>query len=181
LSHPQQLNFISALKNQHPEYFTDKKVLEVGSLNINGSIRPFFSGCDYIGLDVGPGKNVDEIGRGDEYTAPNETFDVTVSCECFEHNPHWVETFKNMIRMTKPLGFVIITCATEGRPEHGTTRTTPADSPLTIGMGWDYYKNLVEKDFRENINLAKYFVDYNFIVNTESHDLYFYGIKGKKG
>ena len=178
MAHPQQLNFIAALKNQHPEYFNNKKVLEVGSLNINGSIRPFFSGCEYFGLDIGPGRDVDIVGRGDEYNAPDETFDVTISCECFEHNPQWVETFKNMIRMTKTLGFVIITCATVGRPEHGTVKTTPADSPLTIGIGWDYYKNLGEEDFRKNINLDEFFSDYNFIINEESHDLYFYGIKG---
>lgn len=175
MSHQQQLDFIEQLKNQNPEYFSNVKVLEVGSLNINGSIRPFFENCEYLGIDIGEGKDVDFVSKGEEYNAPDNTFDVTVSCECFEHNPYWVETFNNMFRMTKPLGLIVITCATTGRAEHGTTRTTPADSPLTLE--WDYYKNLTQEDFEKNINLDELFEDYAFIHNPTSCDLYFYGMK----
>ena len=175
MSHLQQLEFISAVKQNHPEYFNDKKILEIGSLNINGSIRPFFTQCDYLGIDVGAGKDVDLVCKGEEYDAPDNSFDVVASCECFEHNPQWIETFKNMLRMTKSGGLVIITCATVGRPEHGTTRTTPADSPLTLD--WDYYQNLTEADFREHFDFDTLFVDYQFIHNISAHDLYFFGIK----
>jgi SAM-dependent methyltransferase len=177
MSHPQQLDFVSGLKGTYPEYFTGKKVLEIGSLNINGSVRPFFTGCDYLGIDVGPGRDVDLVCKGEDYDAPDDTFDVTISCECFEHNPKWVETFLNMIRMTKPNGLVIMTCATAGRAEHGTARTSPADSPLTIGLGWNYYKNLVADDFFEHFDMKSIFIDYNFIHNISSHDLYMYAIK----
>jgi len=177
MSHRQQLDFVAGLKNQHPEYFTGKKVLEIGSLNINGTVRPFFTGCEYLGIDVGPGRDVDLVCKGEDYNAPDATFDVTISCECFEHNPKWVETFHNMIRMTKPLGLVVMTCATAGRAEHGTARTSPADSPLTIGLGWNYYKNLIDEDFRSNIDLNGFFVDFQFIHEISSHDLYFYGIR----
>jgi SAM-dependent methyltransferase len=177
MSHPQQLNFIQSVKNQYPDYFNSKKVLEIGSLNINGSIRPFFTQCQYIGLDVGAGKDVDVVCNGEDYNPPDSSFDVTVSCECFEHNPQWVETFQNMIRMTKAGGLVIMSCATEGRAEHGTARTSPADSPLTIGLGWNYYKNLTAKDFKDNFDFLNIFSDYDFIINISACDLYFYGVK----
>jgi len=32
---------------------------------------------------------------------PANSFDCTISVECFEHNPFWLETFVNMLRMTR--------------------------------------------------------------------------------
>ena len=50
MSHQQQLIFVASVKDQFPEYFSQTKVLEVGSLNINGSVRQFFNNPDkYIG------------------------------------------------------------------------------------------------------------------------------------
>jgi len=177
MAHQQQFNYIEKLKLKFPTSFFNKKVLEVGSLNINGSIRMFFTNCEYLGIDVGPGRGVDLVCEGQSLDHPNESYDTVGSCECFEHNPHWVETFNNMVRMTKPGGLVFMTCATTGRPEHGTTRTSPADSPLTIGIGWDYYKNLTEQDFRDNIDIDSIFSEHKFEVGAPHPDLYFYGVK----
>jgi hypothetical protein len=73
-----------------------------------------------------------------------------------------------MVRMTRPGGLVFFTCATTGRPEHGTRRTTPGDAPYCT----DYYKNLVAEDFS---NLVEDFKHYEF--STYKQDLRFYGIK----
>lgn len=175
MSHPEQMNFFAQVKALVPQHFSNKKVLEVGSLNINGSVRVFFTNCEYVGLDVGPGPGVDVVCEGQKYDAPDASFDVAVSAECFEHNPHWVETFANMIRVVRPGGLIIMTCATTGRPEHGTTRTSPEASPLTVGKGWDYYRNLTEEDFRQHFSFDSLFTDYRFLVNYS--DLYFVGTK----
>jgi SAM-dependent methyltransferase len=108
---------------------------------------------------------------------PNNSFDVAISCECFEHDPHHIKTIENMIRLVKPGGLVVFSCATTGRKEHGTTRSEPQSSPLTVGLGWDYYKNLEEKDIREHIDINKHFSEYQFSNNLNVFDLYFYGIK----
>lgn len=177
MSHPQQIEYVTSLKNTYEHYFTDKKVLEVGSLDINGTVRSLFSNCDYTGIDVGPGKGVDLVCEGQDYDADEASFDTTISCECFEHNPYWKETFENMHRMTKSEGIVIMSCATTGRKEHGTRRSEPESSPLTVIKGWDYYKNLTEDDFRESFDLDSMFSTYEFKTNNDVHDLYFYGIK----
>jgi len=177
MSHPQQLYFVSSIRAVFPKQFTNSKVLEIGSLNINGSVRQFFDNCDYTGIDVGDGRDVDIVCEGHVYDAPVETFDTVISCECFEHNPHWAETFLNMIRLCKSGGLIVMTCATTGRAEHGTTRTSPLDSPLTIGKGWEYYKNLIEDDFNNIINASDIFASHNYSVNPASQDLYFWGIK----
>ena len=176
MSHPEQLQFVTSVKEKYPLKFRNAKVLEVGSLDINGSVRQFFTSCTYIGIDVGEGRGVDVVAEGQSYDGKTNSFDTTISCECFEHNPHWVDTFNNMIRMTKKGGLIIMTCATTGRPEHGTTRTKPKDSPLTIGKGWDYYQNLTEDDFTTAIDLSK-FSTYEFSTDDIAKDLYFYGIK----
>ena len=175
MSHPAQHDYIRYVKNKFPDQFLNKQVVEIGSLNINGTVRIFFDKCYYVGLDVDEGKDVDVVCEGQKFNAPNESFDVAISCECFEHNPEWVATFKNMYRLVRPGGMIIMTCATTGRAEHGTTRTTPQDSPLTIGLGWDYYKNLTEKDFREHFNIESMFRNFEFL--SQNTDLYFYGIK----
>lgn len=177
MAHPQQREFILKVKKQFPNFFENKKILEIGSLNINGTVRDFFEQCDYIGVDVAEGPGVDIVCQGQDYNEDDESYDVTCSAECFEHNPYWQETFENMIRLCKNGGLVFFTCATEGRPEHGTTRTDPESSPLTISIGWDYYKNLTEKDFVEKINFEKYFSAYEFSIGYENFDLYFWGIK----
>ena len=76
--------------------------------------------------------------------------------------------------MTKENGLVIMSCATTGRPEHGTRRSSPADAPL---VEWDYYKNLTEQDFVEAMPIQDMFSEYQFSTNTGSKDLYFYGTK----
>ena len=114
------------------------------------------------------------VCQGQDLAHPNDTYDTTASCECFEHNPFWAETFTNMHRLTKPNGLVFMSCATTGRREHGTKRTTPQDAPL---IEWDYYKNLTEEDFRAQFKLDDMFSAYKFAVSTTHPDLYFYGIK----
>lgn len=81
----------------------------------------------------GPG--VDIVCPGHEADSPTGHFDTMVSAECFEHNPFWVETFSNMLRMTLPGGLVAVSVATTGRGEHGTPRTSALESPLTVGRG----------------------------------------------
>lgn len=170
MSHDSQMHFVATVRDAFPRYFHNKKVLEIGSLDINGSVRRFFSDCEYIGVDLGPGNGVDVVQSGHLLDYPDGWFDVAISCECFEHNKHWDATFSNMVRMTN--GLVIMTCATTGRPEHGTTRTSPADAPFTN----DYYRNLEHYDFEEVFNLGDMFIDYQFSTNANPADLYFWGL-----
>jgi len=182
MSHAEQMDFMKSMKEKFPLHFTNAKILEVGSLNINGSFRDIVEDSrQYIGLDVGKGPGVDIVVPGQDYDGPSNYFDIVVSAECFEHNPYWLETFFNMIRMCRPGGLVLMSCATKDRPEHGTSRTSPRDSPLTLQKGWDYYRNLEETDFLAHFNPLLHFSEHNFSVNNNgnvwANDLYFYGLK----
>lgn len=173
MAHDAQRVFVEAVKAAHPEHFKNTKVVEIGSLDINGTVRDFFDSPSwYIGIDVGPGPGVDIVANGAEWDGPSEYFDVAISAECFEHNPQWRETFHNMVRMTRPGGLVIFTCAGKDRPEHGTSRSDVGSSPLTVGLGWEYYRNLEKDDFTEEDLVG---LDYQFFYEPYAKDLYFVG------
>lgn len=147
MAHKEQLQYIDRIQGIFPSYFTGKRVLEIGSLDINGTIRSRFTGCDYVGIDVDAGPGVDRVCEGQEFDAPDGSFDMVISCEVMEHNPYWKETFQNMVRLCAPRGLVVMTCAALGRKEHGTSRSNAESSPLTVSKGWDYYRNLTARDF----------------------------------
>ncbi|HVN79226.1 MAG TPA: methyltransferase domain-containing protein, partial [Terriglobia bacterium] len=113
---------------------------------------------------------------GHEFDGPTESFDVVISCEVMEHNPYWKETLQNMIRLLKPGGLLIMSCATTGRREHGTSHTDSSSSPLTVDLGWDYYRNLRAKDVIREVDLSQ-LSNWGFVTNLEAWDLYMLGVK----
>lgn len=172
MAHQSQMTFVHLVRQRFPNAFMGAKVLEVGSLDINGSIRVFFQNCNYTGVDLGPGPGVDLVESGENLSFPDGTFDTVASCECFEHNRHWDKTFLNMHRMCKSGGVVFFSCATTGRPEHGTHGSKPEDSPFTH----EYYKNLSQNDFAQ-FDLNGMFSDMFWASKHPEHDLYFVGVK----
>lgn len=176
MAHVQQRDFILKVKSFFPEFFKNVIVLEIGSLNINGTVRDFFEDTPiYIGIDLIEGLGVDLVcaGKDYEFKPGDEGWDMVISTECFEHDKDWKETFQNMINLTHDGGMVLFTCASTGRHEHGTTRTSPQDSPATT----DYYENRTEQDFRDAFKIDDLFTKYQFEYNPVTCDLYFWGIK----
>lgn len=176
MAHRQQFVFVNGVKQFLPQFFSGQKVLEIGSLNLNGSVRQFFENCEYVGLDVGPGRDVDVVCPGQHYGGQAESFDVIISCEAMEHNPDWRTTWLNMLRMLKPGGLMLMTCATVGRRQHGTEEFLPQDSPLTVDMKQNYYRNLVAEDFTALCPPSVWFAEHGFNTDFECHDLYFFGV-----
>jgi SAM-dependent methyltransferase len=177
MAHFQQQRFVQEVKARFPEFFTRAKVLEVGSWDLNGNVRGFFEGCEYVGTDVAPGRGVDLAVAGQDLDFQDGAFDVVISCECFEHNRFWPATFLNMARMLRPGGLFVLTCAGIGRGEHGTSRTDASVSLSASQQHDDYYGNLSRNDFVRRIDLEALFSHYDFFDNRYSKDLYFVGLK----
>jgi hypothetical protein len=98
MAHVKQREFIKLLSENLCQKFNNVNVLEIGSLDINGSVRDYFNNCNYVGIDIGEGKGVDVICEGQNYDAPDDSYDYVILFEAMEHNPYWIETFNNMIR-----------------------------------------------------------------------------------
>ena len=176
MAHAGQLKFVEQVAGFFPAHFSGARVVEIGSLDINGSVRKLFaSPARYVGVDLEPGPGVDVTCLGHEFTTDSGTWDTVLSCESFEHNPHYRETFENMARLARPGGLVLFTCATSGRPEHGTERSNPGSSPFTVKRGWEYYRNVTERDF-DPATLDRLFDCHAFLVSFQSADLYFAGL-----
>lgn len=179
MAHPEQAVFLLGVKRSFPEKFRRVSVLDIGSLDINGNNRDLFEDCLYMGIDVGYGKNVDFEVKGHELQLPDGSFDVVVSSECFEHDRYYEKTLQNAVRLLRPGGLFVFTCATTGRAEHGTRRTSPEAAPLLESHGdWaDYYKNLTVEDVCAAIDVQRVFSSFAFHTEAVACDLYFWGIK----
>ena len=178
--HIQAKEFTLFVKDIYKNYFINKKVLDVGSGDINGNNKFLFENCEYDGNDVIEANNVTIVSKTKDLLFLDETFDTIISTECFEHDPEYKESLKKIYKMLKPDGLFCFTCASTGRAEHGTRRTSPNDSYGTIGKlddMHDYYKNLNIIDINEVLDLNKLFSNWESYYNSESKDLYFVGIK----
>ncbi len=179
MAHVEQQQFCKSVQNKFSDFFKNKFVLDIGSFDINGNNQEYFDNSNYIGVDIASGRNVDIISKGHELGFPDKTFDIIISTECFEHDQYYEKTIRNIYRMLKDGGLFIFSCATIGRPEHGTRRTTPEDAPfLQSNIEWsDYYKNLTEEDIRKVLDIDNEFSLFEFSTNEISCDLYYYGFK----
>lgn len=114
--------FIDSVK---AEEFNEKRILEVGSKYINGSVRPliekFFSPKDYIGVDIEPGKFVNLVLPAEKLLGyfGSESFDVVIATELLEHVTDWRLVIDNMKMILRHEGYIYITTRSKGFQYHG--------------------------------------------------------------
>ncbi len=85
------------------------KLLEVGSLDVNGSYRPLFPGIEYLGVDIVPGKCVDQVlEQPYSYPCPDNYFDVIISGQALEHMRHPWKAVPEMARVLKQGGKICL-------------------------------------------------------------------------
>ena len=105
------------------------KILDVGSMNLNGTLRDVASQCwIYTGIDIEGGEGVDVILE-DPHSFPfdDDTFDAIVSTSCFEHDVMFWVTFCEMLRVLKNGGYIYINA-----PSNGNYHAHPLDN-------WRFY------------------------------------------
>lgn len=93
-------------------------VLEVGSCDVNGSIRCHFDQKDYTGVDIAEGPGVDVVVRPTELPFVADRFAVVVSTEMLEHAEFPERVVGEMIRVLHPSGTLLLTTRSEGFPYH---------------------------------------------------------------
>jgi SAM-dependent methyltransferase len=172
--------FLNYVKKTLPDFFINKKVLDVGGGDINGNNRHLFENCEYDVNDVCDAPNVSIISKTKDLLFEDNTFDTIISSECFEHDYEYEQSLLKIYKMLKPGGLFCFTCASTGRPEHGTLRTSPYDCYATLANldnFSNYYKNLTIQDVNNVIDLNKSFSQWTAYYNSNSCDLYFIGIK----
>jgi len=106
-----------------------KKIVDVGSKDINGSLRQYApKEVSYIGVDFEVGNGVD-IVLGDPYELPFEdsSIDIVVCNSVFEHSEFFWLLFLECLRILKPEGLLYLNA-----PSNGFIHRYPVDS-------WRFY------------------------------------------
>ena len=175
MSHIVQQKWCKGLKLAMPRFFKNKKVLEMGSLNVNGTLRDLFKDCNYTGVDVIKGKDVDRIGAFHELKFKKESFDVVCSVNSLEHDMHWEKTLPRMYELLKPGGLIFLS-ASASHAIHGVVgRTAWASGTAQLKSEWaKYYKNLHVEDFAKYL---KYDMFKWHMISVCHKDVQFVGIK----
>ena len=107
-------------------------VLDIGGQDVNGSLKSFFvdAGMKYISVDIERHKSVDVVIKpGDTIPFETGSIDMIVSTSCFEHDPCFWMTFKDMCRVVKLGGYIYINA-----PSNGAYHTYPGDN-------WRFYSD----------------------------------------
>src|SRR5207302_1299155 len=100
-----------------------KRVLEIGSADRNGSLRPIIDSYhprEDVGIVVEPGPGVDRVAEAGQiaYVFGEESFDLVVSTETLEHIRDWRGAVSNIKRVCKRGGVVLLTTRSIGFPYH---------------------------------------------------------------
>lgn len=99
------------------------RVLEVGSLDVNGSYRQMFKGASWFGIDMEPGPGVDRVANlhddfGELLADGVIPVDLVVSGQQLEHDPHPWLTVQAMVGAVWMEGGTVIVIAPWDFPYH---------------------------------------------------------------
>jgi SAM-dependent methyltransferase len=119
--HPSVLDFLRQEINGSE--ILGKRVLEVGSYNVNGTARDVICPLGpsvYTGVDSHSGPCVDRIVLADELIKVfgEGSFDVVLSTEMLEHVRDWRMAVTQMKGVTKVGGLLVLTTRSPGFPYH---------------------------------------------------------------
>lgn len=97
----------------------EKTCLDVGSYDVNGSVRGLFNGS-YTGVDMRAGPNVDHVVNAHDLVPffGSGVFDVVVCCEMLEHDPAFWMSMRQMGAVLRPGGRLILTTRGLNFPLH---------------------------------------------------------------
>lgn len=94
-----------------------KTVVDLGGKNVNGSLRNSFEsrGMTFICVDMEEDPSVDLVVQpGEKLPFADGSVDLVVSTSCFEHDPCFWMTFKELCRIVKKDGYIYVNAPSSG-------------------------------------------------------------------
>jgi SAM-dependent methyltransferase len=92
-------------------------VIDIGGQNVNGSLRSCFEsrGMKYISVDMVEHPSVDIVVQpGERLPFEDGSVDMVVSTSCFEHDPCFWLTFREICRIVKHGGYIYVNAPSTG-------------------------------------------------------------------
>lgn len=105
------------------EVVEDKRVLEVGSMNVNGSLRTYVESLKpeyYVGIDIAMGPGVDRVLNVNRLIEAygKKKWDLVICTEMLEHCSEWQGAVYEMKESLDVGGSLLITTVGPGFPNH---------------------------------------------------------------
>lgn len=110
---------LNTLKEKYLDSFKNCNVLELGSRNINGSVRECFDGCQFTGVDWIAGEDVDVVEKFHETKLEVRHFDTLISYSSWEHDPYWIRSISHNLEFLKFGGLIVFNWAGRDSSPHG--------------------------------------------------------------
>jgi len=119
--HPSVLTWVR--RSLAPDEVEGSHVLEVGSYDVNGSVRPVIEAlapASYTGVDRTAGPGVDLVCDVADlaYQLGYGSYDIVISTEMLEHVDDWQAAVRGVVSVARPDGLVLITTRSKGFPYH---------------------------------------------------------------
>jgi len=116
---PACMNYIQSALERFP---CSGPVLEVGSYNVNGSVRELFADRErfptYLGIDIRPGPGVDMVDSAATLRRGPRSFGIIVSTEMLEHDPCFWVSVQAMHTLLSQNGYCLLTTRNIGFKRH---------------------------------------------------------------
>jgi hypothetical protein len=118
--HSSVVDFVQRILNA--EHVTGRRVLEVGSHHVNGSLRPYVESlapAEYLEVDTVSGPSVDRIADYEQLCSyVGNGWDIVISTEMLEHALDWRACMLELADALAVGGPLIITTRSPGFPYH---------------------------------------------------------------
>lgn len=131
--HPTVLDFTKRVVKTYDLNVSGARTLIVGSLDVNGSVRPYFDKTKITGVDLFEGEGVDLVIDahrlldiesidaifGNQQDNSLEFFDTIVCTEMLEHDDEFWTTLDNIGWLLRSDGYLILTARGASRGKEG--------------------------------------------------------------
>lgn len=117
--HQSVMDFVLENMNRYGWHDVER-ILEVGSYNVNGTVRHDFAPEEYIGIDIAEGPCVDIVMSSHRLQRRFgwDAFDLVLCLEMLEHDRAPWTTVREMLKVCRPGGYVCATARGNGFGEH---------------------------------------------------------------
>lgn len=160
------------LRERVKEFDLDKgKVLDCGSLNVNGTCRDYFSSTDYVGIDIREGQDVDIIMNAHKLDFPDCEFDTVLCFNMLEHDPRPDCSLLEIYRVLKLGGRFLVAVPSVGYQHHDQPYDfwRVSDKGLKIWLILAGFSEVVTEEIRKLEFLTVDFVELGDVVPFRSH------------
>ena len=141
-------------KKRFPALFRNRRVVEFGSYDVNGTVRDYFEDCAYLGVDWRDGLGVDFVGLAHEFPVPPEPkkCDTVISSSMLEHDPYWEKSLRKMVEVLSDDGALLLSWGSalnlsheeETCPDYDKTKNPKPFHPRPVRHVLDLLEKLVQ-------------------------------------